>query len=113
MNSPNRFDIDFWNIELLDTDLNLLETGIPSKHFEDVMKDEKFLHWRRVEEVFKTTWIPTNVYKEGLENAQLCSECESVMLHSKVIETLVNRMEVEDKSDFTRYIIISAILDFF
>ena len=101
MNSSYRFDIDLWNIDLLDTDLNLLKTGIPSKHFEDVMEDEKFLHWRRVEEVFKTTWIPTNVCKEGLENAQLCIERESMMLHFKVIETLVNRIEVEDKSDFT------------
>ena len=101
MNSPYRFDIDLWNIDLLDTDLNFLETGIPSKHFEDVMEDEKYLHWRRVEEVFKTTWRPTNVCKEGLENVQLCSEWESVMLHFKVIETLVNRIEAEDKSDFT------------
>ena len=26
-------DIDFWNIDLLDTHLGLLETDIPSKHF--------------------------------------------------------------------------------
>ena len=34
-------DIDLWNIHLLDTDLDLLDTDIPSKHFvcvQDVLK---------------------------------------------------------------------------
>ena len=34
-------DIDFWNIDLLDTHLDLLDTDIPSKHFvcfQDILK---------------------------------------------------------------------------
>ena len=69
------WDIDFWNIDLIDTHLDLLDTNIPSKHFvclQDVFKtclqdvfsvtilclprclQEKLLHWRRVEDVLKT-----------------------------------------------------------
>ena len=34
-------DVDFWDIDLLDTDLDFLNTDIPSKHFvcpQDVFK---------------------------------------------------------------------------
>ena len=122
-------DTDLWNIDLLDTHLDLLDTDITSKHFvclqdvlktssryvlktssrhvfktsskhvlktswkrlqcnnfssskttwrrlqnnlwealktssrhlQDVFEDVKLLWWRRVEEVFKTSWRPTNV----------------------------------------------------
>ena len=70
-------DIYLWDINLLDTDLDLLDTDIPSKrledvllvsktssrrfenmssrHLQDVLEDEKLLRWcRRVEDVFKT-----------------------------------------------------------
>ena len=106
--------LDLWNIDLLDTHLDLWDTGIPvnfffclqdglktswrclqdmsSRRVEDVfsviifrlprrlqdilrdvfkyvLEDKKFLHWRRVEDVlktcledvFKTSWRPTNV----------------------------------------------------
>ena len=44
-------DIDFWNIDLLDTHLNLLDTDIPSKSF--VCLDNVFkTSWRHV---FKTS----------------------------------------------------------
>ena len=39
-------DIDLWNIDLLDTHLDLLDTDIPSKHFvclQDVLKTNKCL----------------------------------------------------------------------
>ena len=39
-------DIDFWDIDLVDTDLDLLDTDIPSKHFvclQDVLKTNKCL----------------------------------------------------------------------
>ena len=50
-------DIDLWNIDLLDTHLDLLDTDIPSKHFvclHNVFKTS----WRHV---FKTSSI--NVFK--------------------------------------------------
>ena len=76
-------DIDLWNIDLLDTHLDLLDTDITCKHFvclqdvfktssrylfktssrrlQDVFQDVKLLRWRRIEDVFKTSWRPTNV----------------------------------------------------
>ena len=76
-------DIDLWNIDLLDTHLDFLDTDITSKHFvclqdvlktssryllrtssrrlEDVFQDVKLLGWRRIEDVFETSWRPTNV----------------------------------------------------
>ena len=39
-------DIDLWNIDFLDTHLDLLDTDIPNKHF--------FLSPRRIEDVCKT-----------------------------------------------------------
>ena len=50
-------DTDLWNIDLLDTYLDLLDTDITSKHFvclQDVLKT--FTRY-----VFKTSWRPTNV----------------------------------------------------
>ena len=47
-------DIDLWDIDLLDTDLDLLYKGIPSKHFvclQDVLK----MYWRYWRYVFKTS----------------------------------------------------------
>ena len=35
--------------------------GISSRRLEDVLEDEKLLHWRRVEDVFKTSWRLTNI----------------------------------------------------
>ena len=69
-----RFVRELWNINLLDTHLDLFNTYIPSTHFvclqdvfQDVLnnfsssktssrrpKDKKLLCWRRVEGVFKT-----------------------------------------------------------
>ena len=69
-------DIDLWNIDFLDTHLDLLDTDITSKNFvclrdvlktssryvfktssrrlQNVLEDVKLLRWRRVEDVFKT-----------------------------------------------------------
>ena len=47
-------DIDLWDIDLLDTDLDLLYKGIPSKRFvclQDVLK----MYWRYWRYVFKTS----------------------------------------------------------
>ena len=33
-----------------------------SSRFQDVLEDEKLLRWRRIEDVLKTSWRPTNVY---------------------------------------------------
>ena len=50
-------DIDLWNKDLLDTHIDLLDTGIPSKHFVCL------------QDVFKTTSLrPTNDCWEGIEN---------------------------------------------
>ena len=67
--------IYMWDIDFSDTDLDLLDTDTPSKHFvlktcledvfsvtifrlprrlQDVLEDVKLLRWRRVEDVFKT-----------------------------------------------------------
>ena len=73
-------DIDLWNIDLLDTDITskiLLasETSwrrlqdmssrslqdMPSRHLQDMSSRIKLLRWRRAEDVFKTSWRPTNV----------------------------------------------------
>ena len=65
-------DIDLWDIDYLDTDLDLLDTDVPSKHFvclqnilktssrrlvrclQDALDNRKLLRWRRAEGVFKT-----------------------------------------------------------
>ena len=73
-------DIDLWNIDLLDTHLDFLDTDIPIKYFvclhnvfktssrhvfktssrrfarclQDVFEDVKLLRWRGAEDVFKT-----------------------------------------------------------
>ena len=55
-------DIDLWNIDLLDTHLDFLDTNIPSKHFvclQDVLKTSSRY-------VFKTS--PRHVFKT-------CSRC--------------------------------------
>ena len=54
------WDIDLWNIELLDTNLDLLDTDIPRKYFacrhnEDV-SGVTFCLPRRLQNVFKTSW---------------------------------------------------------
>ena len=77
-------DIDLWDIDLSDTDLDFLDTvniffvsktswrriedmswrrleGMSSKRLQEILGDEKLLRWRRVEDVFKTSWIPSNV----------------------------------------------------
>ena len=46
-------DIDLWNIDLLDTHLDLLDTGIPSKQFV-YLKRLQDMSSRRLEDVFKT-----------------------------------------------------------
>ena len=62
-----------WDVDLSDTDLDLLDKDIFSKHFvclqdvfsvtisrlprrlQDVLEDEKLLRWGRFEDVFKTS----------------------------------------------------------
>ena len=57
--------LDSWNIDLLDTNLDssvghgLIQ--ISPRCLEDVLKDEKLLRWRSVEDALKTFWRPTNV----------------------------------------------------
>ena len=116
--------IDLWDIDLLGTDLDLLDTDIPSKHFvclQDVLKtsstyfvdvfnitifrlpkclqdafktslqDEKFLRWRRFEDVFKTclkdvfkaSWRPTNLLSSDflIQPLSYCSSSFSFYVH--------------------------------
>ena len=47
-------DIDLWNIDLLDTHLDLLDTDIPSKHFVCL------------QDVFKVSWKTKNCYAEDV-----------------------------------------------
>ena len=57
-------DIDLWNIDLIDTHLDLLHTDIPSKHFvclQDVLK----ISWRKV---FKTS--SRHVFNTSSRNIQ-------------------------------------------
>ena len=37
-----------------------------SRRLEDVLEDQKLLRWRRVDDVFKTSWRPTNVCWEWI-----------------------------------------------
>ena len=52
-------DIDLWNIDLLDTHLDLLDTDIPSKYFvcfQDVLKtSSRYVFKRSSRHVFKTS----------------------------------------------------------
>ena len=65
-------DTDLWNIDLLDTHLDLLDTDIPSKHFaclQDFLKTSS-------RDVFKTPWRRLQhkqffVYQDVLENVKL------------------------------------------
>ena len=65
----NSWNINLWDTDLLDADLDLLEGQdryrYPKKYFvyrqdvlqislEGVLEDEKFLQWRRLEDVLKT-----------------------------------------------------------
>ena len=47
-------DIDLWNIDFLDTHLDLLDTDIPSKHFVCL------------QDAFKTSWKTKNCYAEDV-----------------------------------------------
>ena len=71
--------IDLWNIDLLDTHLNFLDTNIPSKHFfclqdvfktrlEDVFSVTVFHLPRRFQDVFKTSWKTKSCYAEDILN---------------------------------------------
>ena len=73
-------DVDLLNVDLLDQrythlDLFVSKTScrrlqdmstrrlqdMSSRRLQDVLEDEKLLRWRHVEDVFKTSWKPTNV----------------------------------------------------
>ena len=62
-------DIDLWNIDLLNTHLDLLHTGIPSKHFvclQDVWKTSpRHVFKRSSRYVFKTS--SRHVFKTSFE----------------------------------------------
>ena len=47
-------DIDLWNIDLLDTNLDLLDTGIPSKTCLQDMSSRRLQDV--LQDVFKTSW---------------------------------------------------------
>ena len=119
-------DIDLWNIDLLDTPLDLLDIDITSKNFvclpdvfktssrrlqdmssrclqdmssrhlqrnnflssktswrrlEDVLEGVKLLRWRRVEDVCKTSWRPTNVCWDMTRKALKNSSREVYLFH--------------------------------
>ena len=67
--------IDLWNIDLLDTHLNFLDTNIPSKHFfclQDVFKMSSRRLGRRKVVTLKTYWTHVMKTSSGsLEDQQM------------------------------------------
>ena len=62
-------NIDLLNIDLLDTQLDLLDTDIPSKHFlclEDVFTLTIFRLPRHLEDFLKMSWKTKNCYAEDV-----------------------------------------------
>ena len=104
-------DIDLWNIDLLDTHLDLLDTGIPSKYFfrlQDVFKaSSRHVFKRSSRHVFKRS--SRHVFKKSsrhvFKTSWRCLQCNN-FLSSKASwrrledvledEKLLRRRRVED-----------------
>ena len=61
-------DIDLKNIDLLDTYLDLSDTGIPSKHFLS-----RVMSSRRLEDVFKTCLLFAGNRVRGIDKQPSCN----------------------------------------
>ena len=125
-------DIDLWNIDFLDTHLDLLDTDIPSKHFvclqdvlktssryvfktssrhvfktssrrlQNVLEDVKLLRWRCVEDVFKTCL--EDVFKTDIFKTNKCLLGQKLkILHSK-LQNLSEKYKNINSSHFLKVI---------